>query len=201
MGEVAFNPEPVTLDGRFVQLVPLSSSHAADLLAAAGDPDIWRYMPVGPPENVAAVEAWIDAALAERQRGVELPFAIIERQSGAAIGSTRYLDIRRPHRALEIGWTWLASAWQRTPVNTECKLLLLTHAFEKLGALRVQFKTDSRNLRSRQALERIGAIHEGILRSHMLMWDGARRDSVYYSILDSEWPAVRPRLESRLIRQ
>lgn len=188
----------MTLTGRFVQLVPLARAHAAGLLAAAGDPDIWRYMPMGPPSDVAVIEAWIDAALAEQQRGVELPFAIIDRQRNQAIGSTRYLEIRRPHRALEIGWTWLARTSQRTPVNTECKLLLLTHAFESLGAVRVQFKTDSRNDRSRQALERIGAVQEGMLRNHMLMWDGARRDSVYFSIVDTEWRQVRAGLEALL---
>ncbi len=128
------------------------------------------------------------------ESGAQIPFAIVHAQSGAAIGSTRYLDLRPAHRALEIGWTWIATAHQRTPVNTECKLLLLEHAFETLGAVRVQFKTDARNMRSQTAIARIGGCREGVLRKSLILWDGFIRDSAYFSIVDDEWPAVKRRL-------
>ncbi len=128
------------------------------------------------------------------EAGTQIPFAIVHVASGAAIGSTRYLELRRAHRALEIGWTWIATAYQRTAVNTECKLLLLGHAFDTLGAVRVQFRTDLRNTRSQTALRRIGGRREGILRKSLILWDGFIRDSVYFSIVDDEWPAVKRRL-------
>ena len=128
----------------------------------------------------------------------QLPFAIVETDKGRAVGSTRFLNIRPEHRGLEIGWTWIGREWQRTSVNTETKFLLLRHAFERLGCIRVELKTDARNERSQQAIERIGAKREGILRSHMLVQEGFRRDSVYFSVLDEEWPAVKEGLEKRL---
>lgn len=200
MPDPVFDPQPVTLEGKHVRLVPLAQAHAVDLLDAARDELIWRYMLIPPPLSMSDMSAWIDKALADTATGESLPFAIIDRASGKAIGSTRYLEIRRGDKGLEIGWTWVSTTHQRTPVNTECKLLLLSHAFETLGAIRVQFKTDSRNTRSQQALERIGAVREGVLRQHRILWDGFLRDSVYYSILDSEWPAVKQRLESLLRR-
>jgi RimJ/RimL family protein N-acetyltransferase len=146
----------------------------------------------------AGMQAWVMELLNAQAQGTDLPFAVIHLASGVAIGSTRYMEIRRLHRALEIGGTWYALAFQRTAVNTECKYLLLRHAFEELGCLRVQFKTDVRNERSQRALERIGAVKEGVLRNHMVLLDDTIRHSVYYSIIHSEWPAVRALLERKL---
>jgi RimJ/RimL family protein N-acetyltransferase len=188
---------PVTLTGTAAHLEPLALAHAADLYAAGQDPTIWRYMPTDPSASLAAVTAWIEAALGERETGVQMPFAIVERESGKAIGSTRYLSISPRDRGLEIGWTWLTPAAQRTAVNTECKYLLLRHAFEDLGAIRVQLKTDARNATSQRAIERLGAVREGLLRKHMIVQGGHQRDTVMYSITDDEWPAVKARLEMK----
>ncbi len=194
------NPTPVVLYGDAVKLEPLDPSHADDLLAAGADPEIWRYMPIPQPDTVAEVRQWIDEAWKLAAAGEQLPFAIIDPETGRAVGSTRYLEIHRNWRSLEIGWTWLAASVQRSAVNTETKLLLLKHAFEDQGAIRVQFKTDGRNLRSQQALERLGAVKEGVLRKQRINHDGYVRDAVYYSILDDEWPAVKARLTARLKR-
>lgn len=197
----------VTLSGRHVRLEPLGERHAADLAEAGHDAEIWRYIPREPLADVEDAREFIRSALEAAKDGSQMPFAIVEQVSdlrrndssgnatGRAIGSTRYLDIRREHRGLEIGWTWLGRAWQRTAANTECKRLLLEHAFERLGALRVQLKTDARNLKSQRAIERIGGVQEGVLRAHMVMPDGFVRDSVMYSITAGEWPAVKRRLE------
>ena len=187
---------PLTLEGRHVRLEPLAALHAPDLLLAAQDDALWAYMPIPRPRTLAAIEALIADALAAQERGEQLPFAILERGSGVALGSTRYLDLRLEHRGLEIGWTWIAPAQQRTAVNSECKLLLLAHAFETLGCLRVQLKTDSRNLRSQAAIERLGARKEGVLRKHYVLWDGYVRDTVMYSITDEQWPEVKARLSA-----
>lgn len=144
---------------------------------------------------------YVDAALQAQAEGTALPFAIVERTSDTVVGSTRYGNVDRPHRRVEIGWTWIARPWQRTAVNTESKYLLLRHAFETLGCIRVEFKTDALNGQSRQALLRIGAKEEGILRSHMVTSTGRIRDSVYFSIIDREWPAVRARLDALLARR
>lgn len=193
---VDFDPRPVTLEGRVVRLEPLSLEHATHLHEpAAQDASTWDYMPVPPPASPHDTEQWVRHALAERDAGREVPFAIVERSACRAIGSTRYLDLRRTDRALEIGWTWIAPAWRRTAVNTECKLLLLRHAFDDLGAWRVQFKTDARNVASQRAIARLGAVREGVLRRHRRCWDGFVRDTVYYSILDREWQDVRRHLE------
>jgi RimJ/RimL family protein N-acetyltransferase len=194
------NPTPVVLYGDAVRLEPLDAVHAEDLLAAGADPDIWRYLPIPQPRTLAEVRRWIDQAWKLAATGEQLPFALIDPESGRAVGSTRYLDIHRDWRTLEIGWTWLAASAQRTAVNTETKLLLLTHAFEDQGALRVQFKTDGRNLRSQQAIERLGAVKEGVLRKYRIAHDGYVKDGVYYSIVDDEWPAVKARLAARLAR-
>ena len=196
--EPVFDPRPVVLRGRHVRLEPLSRTHAADLLRAGSDPDIWRYMPRGPLHDRADIDRFIAEAVAEMDSGQQIPFAIVDAQSGTAIGSTRYLELRRAHRALEIGWTWIATAHQRTPVNTQCKLLLIEHAFEALGAVRVQFRTDARNVRSQTAIDRIGAHREGVLRKSMILWDGFVRDTVYFSIVDDQWPAVKRRLLAML---
>ncbi len=190
----AFDPRPVTLEGEHVRLEPVGPRHAGDLLAAGGDLEAWHFMPVPPPRDLDEMKQWIETAAAATLAGQEIAFAIIEAQAGRAVGSTRFLDIRRRDRALEIGWTWLAAGFQRTAVNTESKLLLLGHAFEDLGAVRVQLKTDRRNLVSQKAIERLGAVREGVLRHNRLNWDGHWRDTVYYSILESEWPHVKRRL-------
>ena len=188
------DPRPVTLEGRVVRLEPIDERHAADLYEVGSDESIWRYMPRRPIASVEDARAMIAEMLAGQREGSQLPFATVDRASGRAIGSTRYLDIRREHRGLEIGWTWLGVAWQRTPANTECKLLLLEHAFESLGALRVQLKTDARNVKSQRAIERIGGVREGVLRAHMILPDGFVRDTVMYSVTTAEWPEVRKRL-------
>ena len=192
------NPVPVVLYGEVVRLEPLDSRHADDLLEAAADPAIWLYMPVPKPGSVAQVRSWIEDTWKQASTGEQLPFAIVDAGSDRAIGSTRFLEIRREWRTLEIGWTWLAASKQRTAVNSETKFLLLRHVFEDLGALRVQFKTDLRNTRSQQSLERLGAVKEGVLRKSRINHDGYVRDSVCYSILDSEWPAVKQFLQGKL---
>jgi RimJ/RimL family protein N-acetyltransferase len=187
--------------GRFVEVVPLERSHAADLFAASARPDIWRHMPIRGFSDQTAVERWIDSARYAAESGREEPFAIVDRASGRAVGSTRYLDIRFEERALEIGWTWLAGHFQRTAANTETKYLLLRQAFEERDVLRVAFFTDSQNGRSRAALVRLGATYEGTLRSHRARAiNGFERDSAAYSIIAAEWPAIRTRLESKLRR-
>jgi RimJ/RimL family protein N-acetyltransferase len=185
---------PVTLEGRRVRLEPLDFRHVGDLAIAGADESIWRLLPYGPITTPDRMAAFVRDVLAIQARGTELPFAVVDRATGRAIGSTRYLEIRPEHHGLEIGGTWYGVAHQRTGVNTECKALLLAHAFETLAAIRVQLKTDLRNERSQRAIERIGATHEGILRENILMPDGYRRSTVYYSILDREWPEVKARL-------
>lgn len=192
---MSFDLRPVTLEGAHVRLEPLAEHHAAGLFAVGRQADDWAYMPRSCFASEVDCRGWVREALAMDD---QLAFAIVDSISGRPVGSSRYLNIRPQHRGLEIGWTWLGREWQRTPVNTEAKLLLLGHAFEALGAIRVEFKTDERNARSQAALERIGAIREGVLRQHMIVQDGFRRNSVYFSILDSEWPAVKARLEARL---
>ena len=192
--------EPITLEGTAVRIEPLAPTHLDDLFDAAQDDAIWAYMPTNPSASRDTMAAWIADALAARTADAQLPLAIIARSSGRAVGSTRYLNIIPRDRSLEIGWTWLGREARRTVVNTECKYLLLLHAFERLGALRVQIKTDSRNLTSQRAIERIGAVREGILRKHMLVQHGYQRDTVMYSIVDDEWPAVKARLREYLAR-
>ena len=184
----------MTLECRDVILEPLDPDHAQGLLDAGRDGAIWRYMPADAFETIDDSKAWIRNALDEQNAGDRLAFAIVDPASGRAIGSTSYLEIRRRHRSLEIGWTWITPAFQRTGVNTQCKQALLAHAFDTLGAVRVQFKTDLRNIRSQRAIERIGGTREGTLRQSLILPSGYVRDSVYFSILDSEWPAVRERL-------
>ncbi len=191
------NVAPATLEGSHVRLEPLAKSHLAGLVLVGLDEELWRWIPV-PVRTAEEMDAYIDAALEEQKRGVSLPFALIERTTGRAIGSTRYGNIDCTHRRTEIGWTWVAREWQRTAVNTEAKYLLLRHAFETLGCIRVELKTDSLNERSRAAILRIGAQEEGIFRNHMITASGRIRHTVYFSIVDSEWPAVKARLESLL---
>jgi RimJ/RimL family protein N-acetyltransferase len=189
---------PVTLEGRHVRLEPLSHEHHAGLTAVGLDEELWRWIPtpVRTPEEMAA---YIATALEERERGVSLPFALIEKSSGRAIGCTRYGNIDRTHHRVEIGWTWVAPAWQRTGVNTEAKYLLLLHAFETLGCMRVELKTDSLNEKSRAAILRIGAREEGTFRNHMITASGRIRHTVYFSIVDVEWLAVKDRLQAMMV--
>jgi RimJ/RimL family protein N-acetyltransferase len=191
--------EPVVLDGKLVRLEPVEPRHAPGLWQAASDPVIWRWFPyrIG---SLAETEQMIAVARAGAAAGSMLAFAQVLRATGEVAGSTSYLAIEPAHRRLEIGATWLNPRFQRTGANTEAKLLLLGHAFEKLGCRRVEFKTDSDNRPSRTALARIGATEEGTLRSHMVRQDGGRRDSVYFSVIDEEWPRVRSRLEALLAR-
>lgn len=182
-----FNPKPITLEGEGVTLLPLSLDHAIDLAEAMGHPNIFRYLPIKAPEGIDDMRAMIRGALDQAKAVGDVPFAMIDNESGKAIGSTRFIDIRKPHRGLEIGWTWIGLNYQRSFVNTECKYLLLKHAFDDLGALRVQIKTDSRNENSQKAIQRIGAKKEGTLRNHMLVWDGNVRHTVMFSITQKEW--------------
>jgi len=191
--------QPVVLEGTYVRLEPLSLGHIADLTEVGLDPAIWRWMPV----NVtmpADIRGIVDAALADAAEGSQVPFATIDRASNRAVGSTRFLAVEPVHRRIEIGWTWLAPRWQRSSINTEAKLLMMRHAFDDLGALRVEYKTDSLNDKSRAALAGIGATEEGTMRSHMATYTERRRHSVYFSVIAEEWPAVRERLEARLAR-
>jgi RimJ/RimL family protein N-acetyltransferase len=195
-----FDPRRTTFTGAHVVVAPLSPDHAPDLFVAGQDDATWAYMPRPALRSVEDAASMIRQALVETEAGLEVAFAIVSAASGAAVGSTRFLDIQRPHRALEIGWTWIGPAWRRTAINTECKLLLLENAFEGLGAHRVTLKTDARNERSQHAIERIGAVREGVLRRHRVCWDGFVRDTVYYGIVDGEWPGVKARLLGMLGR-
>jgi RimJ/RimL family protein N-acetyltransferase len=189
---------PVTLEGRHVRLEPLTQAHQAELSAVGLDAELWRWIPT-PVRTPEEMSAYIATALEELAQGVSLPFALIEKPGGKAIGSTRYGNIDGTHHRVEIGWTWVAPPWQRTAINTEAKYLLLKHAFEKLGCIRVELKTDSLNERSRAAILRIGAREEGTFRNHMITSTGRFRHTVYFSILDSEWPDVKSRLQARLL--
>jgi RimJ/RimL family protein N-acetyltransferase len=185
------------LEGQIVVLEPIEARHEEGLFAAAQHPEIWKWLaPIG--ESREYFSAWFDASLSESQEGREGVFATIDRASGEPAGSTRYLNVREAHQGVEIGWTWLEPSMWRTGANVEAKLLMLEHAFEHLGCMRVEFKTDARNERSRGALQALPAQFEGILRKHMLMPGIGVRDSAYYSIIDEEWPQVRTNLERRL---
>jgi RimJ/RimL family protein N-acetyltransferase len=191
--------EPVTLTGRCVRLEPLTIEHVSDLTRVGLDAELWRWIPTA-VTNETEMRAYVAIALEERARGAAMPYAVIDLATEQAIGSTRYAAIVPEHRRLEIGWTWYAPAFQRTAANTETKLLLMTHAFETLGANRVEFKTDSLNEKSRNALTRIGAREEGTFRDHMITASGRLRHSVYFSIIAPEWPAVKSRLKDMLQR-
>ena len=191
--------QPVVLEGSLVRMEPLRADHLDDLRAVALDEPIWRWTIMG-AQDAAGLERWVETALTNAEAGIEVPFATVDRATGRAIGSSRFLSIVPEHRRLEIGWTWLGTAYQRSGRNREAKLLQLTHAFETLGANRVEFKTHARNERSRTALLGIGTTFEGVFRQHMIMPDGSLRDSAYFSVISPEWPAVKARLESSLAR-
>jgi len=193
--DTAWTCSPV-LHGERVRLEPLDERHVPELLAAA-DPATWTWFS-GPLDDETVLRAWLADALRARDAGVAIPFATLDAMTGRGVGSTRYVAIVPTHRRLEIGWTWLAPASWGTGVNVEAKLLLLAHAFDTLGAMRVEFKTDARNERSRAAILALGAQFEGVFRKHMRMADGWIRDSAWYAITDDDWPAVRTRLVARL---
>jgi N-acetyltransferase len=192
--------EPITLTGKLVRLEPLSLAHTAELAEAGKEASVWQYMRYGQVTTEAKMGELVGLLLEWQERGTDLPFAVMHLESGRAIGMTRYMNISQADRNLEIGGTWYAPAWQGTGVNTESKYLLLRQAFEGLGCLRVQFRTDVRNLRSQKAIERLGAVREGVLREHMILPDGTVRSSVFYSILRGEWEGVKRHLEARMGR-
>jgi RimJ/RimL family protein N-acetyltransferase len=187
------------LENAFVRLETLSPDHAAALAALTVETGLTRWFPQ-PLETPADVDQFIAVALADAAKGAATPFAIIDRASGQIAGSTRLGAIAPEHRRAEIGWTFVGEPWRRTAINTAAKLLLLTHAFEAMGCIRVELKTDARNARSRAAIARLGAVEEGVLRSHMICADGHWRDTVYFSILAPEWPAAKARLTALLDR-
>ncbi len=187
--------KPITLTGKYARLEPLSEAHISGLAAIGAGQDFWDFMVYGKINTEDDMRNWVADILA---RSADLPFAVIHLESGRVAGATRYLNIMPKDFGLEVGGTWYGTEFQRTPVNTECKYLLLTHAFETLKCIRVQLKTDSRNTRSQKAIERIGAKKEGVLRNHMILPDGRYRDSVYYSIIDTEWAEVKKKLEERM---
>lgn len=190
---------PVTLEGEIVRLEPLALAHAAALAEAGLHPELWRLQPE-PVESADDMRRYVERALAGQAAGACLPFAIVRRADGQVIGATRYMDIALPHKRLEIGATWLTPASQRSGANTEAKYLLLQHAFETIGIMRVVFKTEVTNLQSRQAILRIGGVEEGVFRKHLIAQSGRTRDMVYFAILDEDWPAAKARLLARLRR-
>lgn len=190
----------MTLEGELVRLEPLEPRHETGLWKASRDERTWRWLSVLQPRTREEFHEYVEAALVNAADGLEQPFATIRRDDGRVVGSTRYLALRPEHRSLEIGWTWLAPEAWGTGVNVEAKLLMLAHAFEQLGCLRVELKTDSSNERSRRAMEALPAQFEGIHRKHMLVRGGERRDSAWYSVIDDDWPQVRANLLRRLGR-
>lgn len=189
---------PVTLTGKYVRLEPMTEAHIPALAEIGVGQSFWNFMLYGDMNTEADMANWVRDILSRAEKGTDLPFVAVHLASGRAAGATRYLNIMPKDRGLEIGGTWYGTEFQRTAVNTECKYLLLKHAFETLGCIRVQLKTDLRNERSQRAIERIGAVKEGILRNHMILPDGRIRHSVFYSILDTEWAGVKKRLEEML---
>ena len=189
-----------TLEGELVRLEPLSAAHEDGLWEASREPRTWEWLSIAQPQTRHELCAYLDSALANQADGTELPLVTIRRSDERVVGSTRYLALRPEHRSLEIGWTWLAPEAWGTGINVEAKLLMLEHAFERLGCLRVELKTDARNERSRGAMAALPAQFEGVHRKQMLVRGGQRRDSAWYSVIDDEWPAVRANLLRRLGR-
>lgn len=188
---------PLTLEGRQVRLEPLTLEHLSGLAKVGLDPELWRLSTIR-VSGLADLERYVADALAEQRAGTSLPFATVWRRTGEIIGSTRFGNAVPSYRRVEIGWTWLGRQWQRTGANTEAKYLMLCHAFEVWECRRVEFKTSTLNQRSRTAIQRLGAVEEGVLRCHMINHDGSRRDSVYYSIISDEWPDTKRHLERLL---
>ena len=190
---------PPTLAGRHVRLVPLTLGHVPALWEVGNDEEIWRWT-LSQIRCEGDMWRYVQAALARQDAGGAIPFATTEAATGRVIGSTRFHNIDVENRRVEIGHTWIARPWMRTPANTEAKYLMLGHAFESLGCVRVELRTDALNARSRAAILRIGATEEGTLRRHLRTESGRFRDTVYFSILDDEWPGVKQRLEAKLAR-
>lgn len=190
--------EPVILEGRHVRLVPMTPGHVPALWRAGSDPELWR-LTMAQVHSEDDMRRYVDEALAAQARGTALPFVTTRAETGEVIGSTRFGNIEMAHRRVEIGWTWIAPAWQRTVINTEAKYLMMRHAFETLGCVRVELKTDALNQRSRNAILRIGAVEEGVLRKHQTTEHGRVRDTVFFSVTDDEWPRVKARLEEMMI--
>ena len=191
---------PLTLTGKHVRLEPMTEAHIPVLAAIGAGQEFWDFMVYGKMENEEDMRGWVRDILSRAEKGTDLPFVAIHLASGRVAGATRYLNIMPNDRGLEVGGTWYGLDFQRTPVNTECKYLLFRHAFETLGCIRVQLKTDLLNERSQKAIGRIGAVKEGVLRNHMILPDGRVRHSVFYSILDTEWPDVKKKLEEMMER-
>jgi RimJ/RimL family protein N-acetyltransferase len=191
--------EPITLEGRHVRLEPLTVGHLDPLVAIGLEEDLWHWT-VSRIRTRSDMQAYMEEAFEAQAQGTALPFVTVDRAANQVVGSTRFANIDRTHRRAEIGWTWIASRWQRTAINTEAKYLMLRHAFETWGCIRVELKTDALNMRSRAAIVRIGATEEGTFRNHMITESGRFRDTVYFSLLDREWPEVKRRLEARLGR-
>ena len=192
-------PEPLELGGRHVRLLPLRLAHLDGLCAVGLDEELWRWVPSRIADR-QGMQEYMELALDEQKRGLCVPFTTTLKESGEIVGSTRYANISVKDGRLEIGWTWIGRPWQRSAVNTEAKYLMLRHAFETLGCTRVELKTDGLNEKSRNAILRLGARQEGILRRHTLTYSGRLRDTVYFGILDGEWPAVKAGLEEKLER-
>ena len=190
--------KPVVLQGNYVRLELMNETHVPALAEIGVGQDFWHFMVYGDMKTEDDMRAWVLDILSRAAKGTDLPFVAVELKSGRVAGATRYLNIMPNDRGLEIGGTWYGPEFQRTAVNTECKYLLLRHAFETLDSIRVQLKTDSRNERSQRAIERIGGVREGVLRNHMILAGGYFRHSVFYSILDSEWGEVKKRLEDMM---
>jgi RimJ/RimL family protein N-acetyltransferase len=195
---MSFKVEPLVLEGRYLRLEPLAQEHANGLFNRGRQEEDWLYLPRPGFVDLADCRHWIDEANATAG---QMPFAMVEKKQGRAVGSSRFMAIREPHRGLEIGYTWIGRDWQGTVVNVEAKLLMLQHAIETLGAIRVEFKTDARNERSQRALKGIGAHLEGTFRNHMIAQEGFLRDSVYFSVTPNDWSQVQERLLERLDRQ
>ncbi|HTT25883.1 MAG TPA: GNAT family protein [Thermoplasmata archaeon] len=195
--ELAFRHRGV-MEGRFLRLEPLEERHAAALVGVAADPEVFRHLRYGPLDTAERMAEHIRQLNARRDAGTDLPFAMVRRADGVPIGMTRYLEIDRANAGVEVGGTWMPKALWGTIVNPESKRLMLGRAFDDEGAIRVQIKTDLRNLRSQRAIEKLGAVREGVLRDQVIMPDGYIRSSVYYSILRREWPMVRERLDRRI---
>lgn len=189
--------EPVTLEGKFVRLEPLRVDHLPALCKVGLDEAIWRWTS-NIVKDESDIERYVREALADQAVGKALPFVAIEEATGTVVGSTRFGNIDPVNKKVEIGWTWISPPWQRTAINTEAKLLMLTHAFEVWNCIRVELKTDANNQQSRDAMTRIGAVEEGTMRNHMIIESGRYRDSVYFSIIDSEWASVKADLASKL---
>lgn len=191
------NIQPVNLEGYGVQLQPLGLQHVPGLWAANAA-DTWTFLPYGNIDSEEKMKGWVEEMLRRKAQGGDFPFAILQSANGQVVGATRYMTISPPNRSLEIGGSWLGLAWRGTGVNSTAKYLLLENAFERLGCLRVQFRTDLRNLRSQRAIERLGATREAALRKYSIMPDGYQRTSVFYSVIDDDWPQVKARLQSLL---